>query len=55
MVQKECNQNPPSPALTGAWDEDPNHVRAGDAWLEPCLSLGTTGGAEQSTGVSGLD
>lgn len=48
MVQKECNQNPPSPALTGAWDEDPNHVRNWDAWPEHCFSVGTTAGTEQS-------
>lgn len=29
MVQKECKQNPPGPALSGAWDEDPNHVKLG--------------------------
>lgn len=54
MVQ-ECSQAAPSPAFTGAWDEDPNHVRAGDAWLESCLSMGLTAGAEQSQGMSGLD
>lgn len=55
MVQKECNQNHHTPALTGAWDEDLNHVKTRDAWLEHCLSVGTTAGTEQSRSVSGLD
>lgn len=45
----------PESALTGAWDEDPNHVKTRDAWLEHCLSVGTTAGTEQSRSVSGLD
>lgn len=38
MVQEECNQNIPSPAVTGAWHEEPKSVRVGDAWLELCPS-----------------
>lgn len=55
MVQKECNQEHHTTALAGAWDEDPNHVKTRDAWLECCLSAGTTAGTEQSRSMSGLD
>lgn len=55
MLQKVCNQEHRTTALTGAWDEDPDHVRTWDAWLERCLSADTTTGTEQSRSVSGLD
>lgn len=45
MVQ-ECNWEHHITVLAGAWDEDPNHVKPWDAWLERYLSVGTTAGTE---------
>jgi len=55
MVQEEHSQEHHTTALAGAWDENPNHVKTRDAWLECYLSVGSTAGTEQSRSMSGLD